>query len=155
MPLVVRWPGVAAPGTVCAVPAVTTDFYPTLLEMAGLPAKPEQHVDGVSFVPLLRNPFAKFDRGPIFFHYPHYSNQGGFPASAVRKGNHKLIQDLEDGAWELYDLPTDAQEHNNLEQLESGIFEEFSGLLNEWRKEVGAKPLKKSGSSGAEPPVLW
>ena len=155
VPLVVRWPGVAAPGTVCAVPAVTTDFYPTLLEMAGLPAKPEQHVDGVSFVPLLRNPFAKFDRGPIFFHYPHYSNQGGFPASAVRKGNHKLIQDLEDGAWELYDLPTDAQEHNNLEQLESGIFEEFSGLLNEWRKEVGAKPLKKSGSSGAEPPVLW
>lgn len=155
VPLVVRWPGVAAPGTVCTVPAVSTDFYPTLLEMAGLPPKPDQHVDGVSFVPLLRNPFAKFDRGPIFFHYPHYSNQGGFPASAVRKGNHKLIQDLEDGAWELYDLPTDAQEHNNLEQLEGALFEEFSGLLNDWRKEVGAKPLKKSTSSGAEPPVLW
>ncbi len=64
VPLVVRWPGVAAPGTVCSVPAVSTDFYPTLLEMAGLPAKPDQHVDGVSIVPLLRNPFAKFDRGP-------------------------------------------------------------------------------------------
>jgi arylsulfatase A-like enzyme len=155
VPLVVRWPGVAAPGTVCSAPALSTDFYPTLLEMAGLPAKPDQHVDGVSIVPLLRNPFAKFDRGPIYFHYPHYSNQGGFPASAVRKGNHILIQDLEDGAYELYDLPTDPQQHNNLEQLESGLVEEFSGLLNEWRKEVGAKPLKKSTTTGAEPPALW
>ncbi len=155
VPLVVRWPGVTAPGTVCNVPAVSTDFYPTLLEMSGLPAKPDQHVDGISFVPLLRNPFAKFDRGPIFFHYPHYSNQGGFPASAVRKGNHMLIQDLEDGACELYDLSTDPQQHNNLEQLESGLVEEFSGLLNQWRKEVGAKPLKKSSTTGAEPPSLW
>lgn len=155
VPTVVRWPGVASAGTRCTVPAVSTDFYPTVLEMAGLPARPDQHVDGVSFVPLLRNPFAKFDRGPIFFHYPHYSNQGGFPASAVRKGNHILIQDLEDGAYELYDLPTDPQQHNNLEQLESGLVEEFSGLLNDWRKEVAAKPLKKSSTSGAEPPVLW
>ncbi len=155
VPLIVRWPGVASAATRCTVPAVSTDFYPTLLEMAGLPAKPDQHLDGVSFVPLLRNPFAKFDRGPIFFHYPHYSNQGGFPASAVRQGNHMLIQDLEDGALELYDLPTDPKEHNNLEQLESGLVKEFSGLLNDWRKEVGAKPLKKSTTSGAEPPVLW
>lgn len=155
VPMAVRWPGVASAGTLCNVAAVSTDFYPTLLEVAGLPPKPEQHVDGVSLVPLLRNPFAKFDRGPIFFHYPHYSNQGGFPASAVRKGNHKLIQDLEDGAWELYDLPTDPQEHNNLEQLEGGLFEEFSGLLNEWRKEIGAKPLRKNETTGAEPPKLW
>lgn len=155
VPTVVRWPGVASAGTRCTAPAISTDFYPTLLEMAGLPARPDQHVDGVSFVTLLRNPFAKFDRGPLFFHYPHYSNQGGFPASAVRQGNHILIQDLEDGAFELYDLPTDAQQHNNLEQLESGLVEEFSGLLNDWRKEVGAKPLKKSSTSGAEPPVLW
>ncbi len=155
VPLAIRWPGVASAGTVCNVPTTSTDFYPTLLEMAGLPARPEQHLDGVSFVPLLRNPFAKFDRGPIFFHYPHYSNQGGFPASAVRKGNHKLIQDLEDGALELYDLPTDPQEHNNLEQLEDELVKEFSGLLDEWRKEVGAKPLQKSASTGAEPPALW
>lgn len=155
VPLIVRWPGVTAGGTQCNVAAVTTDFYPTLLEATGLPPRPDQHVDGVSFVPLLRNPFAKFDRGPIFFHYPHYSNQGGFPASAVRKGNHMLIQDLEDGAWELFDLATDKQQHNNLEQLEGGLFEEFSGLLDDWRKEVGAKPLKKNSSSGAEPPLLW
>jgi len=155
VPLVVRWPGVASAGTRCNVPVTSTDFYPTLLEAAGMEAKPDQHVDGVSFVPLLRNPFAKFDRGPVFFHYPHYSNQGGFPASAVRKGEYKLIQDLEDGAFELYNLESDPQEHNNLEQLESAVVEELSGLLNDWRKEVGAKPLKKSSSSGAEPPALW
>lgn len=154
VPLAIRWPGVTAAGTACDVPATSTDFYPTLLEMVGLPARPEQHLDGVSLVPLLRNPFAKFDRGPIFFHYPHYSNQGGFPASAVRLGGHKLIQDLEDGAYELYELPTDPQEHNNLEQLEEDLVKELSELLDSWRKEVGAAPLKK-GASGAEPPVLW
>ncbi|MCG8603012.1 MAG: sulfatase, partial [Verrucomicrobiales bacterium] len=62
-PVVVRWPGVTASGTRCQVPAVSTDFYPTILEMAGLEARPDQHLDGVSIVPLLRNPFAKFDRG--------------------------------------------------------------------------------------------
>lgn len=154
-PTVVRWPGIASAGTRCTVHAISTDFYPTLLEMAGLPAKPDQHLDGKSLVPLLRNPFAKFERGPVYFHYPHYSNQGGFPASAVRRGEYKLIQDLEDGAYELYHLESDPNEHNNLEQLESEVAKELSDLLNDWRKEVEAKPLKKSSTSGAEPPVLW
>ncbi|MEM6279585.1 MAG: sulfatase [Verrucomicrobiota bacterium] len=154
-PVVIRWPGVTAAGTRCSVPAVSTDFYPTILEMAGLPARPEQHVDGRSLVPVLRNPFAKFDRGPIFFHYPHYANQGGFPASAVRKGDYKLIQDLEDGAYELYNLETDPEEHNNLEQLESEVVSELSSELDEWRREVDAKPLRKHPETSAEPPVLW
>ncbi|MDF2376667.1 MAG: sulfatase [Verrucomicrobiales bacterium] len=154
-PVAIRWPGVTAAGTRCTVPAVSTDFYPTILEMAGLPAKPDQHVDGRSLVPVLRNPFAKFDRGPIFFHYPHYANQGGFPASAIRKGDYKLIQDLEDGAFELYNLSTDIEEHNNLEQLESSVVEELSVELNEWRREVDAKPLRKHPETGAEPPALW
>jgi arylsulfatase A-like enzyme len=154
-PLVIRWPGVASAGTRCTVHGISTDFYPTMLEMASLPAKPDQHVDGKSLVPLLRNPFAKFDRGPVFFHYPHYSNQGGFPASAVRRGEYKLIQDLEDGAYELYNLNLDKKEHNNLEQLEPEVVEELSGLLNNWRKEIDAKPLRKSNANGAEPPVLW
>ncbi len=155
VPLAVRWPGVTSAGTRCNVPLMSTDFYPTFLEMAGAPLRPEQHVDGASFVPLLRNPFAKFERGPLFFHYPHYSNQGGFPASAVRRGDLKLIQDLEDGAWEFYSLDSDPQEHNNLEQLESEALKELSGLLDAWRREVGAKPLRKNAASGAEPPALW
>ena len=155
-PVVFRWPGVTPPGTSCAAPAVSTDFYPTLLEAAGLPLLPDQHEDGVSLMPLLRNPFAKFDdRGPIFFHYPHYSNQGGFPASAVRDGDYKLIQDLEDGEFELYNLVTDPSEHNNLTQLEAERTEEMARSLNSWRKQVGAKPLKKNEKTGAVPPALW
>jgi len=154
-PVIFRWPGVTPPGTSCASPAVSTDFYPTLLEAAGLPLLPDQHEDGVSLMPLLRNPFAKFDRGPIFFHYPHYSNQGGFPASAVREGEYKLIQDLEDGAYELYNLETDLSEHNNLEQLEAERTEDMARALNSWRKQMKARPLKRNEKTGAEPPELW
>jgi len=154
-PVVVRWPGVTPPGTRCDVAAVSTDFYPTMLEMAGLPLRPQQHEDGVSLVPLLRNPFAKFERGPIFFHYPHYSNQGGVPASAVRKGKYKLIQDLEDGAYELYDLETDIEEHNNRLQIEAEVAEGLAKSLDQWRERIGAKPLRKNDETGAEPPNLW
>ena len=154
-PVVIKWPGVTSPGTRCNVAAISTDFYPTLLEMAGLPAKPDQHVDGKSLVPLLRNPFAKFDRGPIFWHYPHYANQGGFPASAVRVGDLKLIQDLEDGAFELYNLSDDIHEHNNLEQLETERVEEMKGLLDAWRRETDARSLRPNSKTGAKPPTLW
>lgn len=154
-PVVIKWPGITPPGTRCGAPAVSTDFYPTLLEMAGLPLKPEQHEDGTSLVPLLRNPFSKFDRGPIFWHYPHYANQGGFPASAVRIGDFKLIQDLEDGEYELYNLEDDDQEHNNLEQLRAGKVKEMAEVLDAWRREVDAKPLLPHPKTGAKPPKLW
>lgn len=153
-PVVIRWPGVTPPGTRCNVPAISTDFYPTMLDMAGFTQKGEQHVDGKSLVPLLRNPFAKFRRGPIFWHYPHYANQGGFPASAIRDGDYKLIQDLEDGAVELYNLIDDPEEHNNLEQLESDRAEEMLASLKAWRKEVAAMPLRKNPKTGATPPIV-
>jgi arylsulfatase A-like enzyme len=153
--MAIRWPGVTPGGTRCPIPLVTSDLYPTLLEMAGLPAMPEQHADGMSFAPLLRNPFAKFERGPLFFHYPHYGNQGGFPSSAMREGDYTLIQDLEDGVYELYNLSTDLGQHNNLEQLEEEKVKEMSAALDAWRREVKASPLQKSSKSGAIPPVLW
>jgi len=78
-PVFFRWPGVTPPGTSCVAPAVSTDFYPTLLEAAGLPLRPDQHEDGVSLMPLLRNPFAKFDRGPIFFLLPALVESGWLP----------------------------------------------------------------------------
>jgi arylsulfatase A-like enzyme len=153
-PVIIRWPGVTPPGTRCNSPAVSTDFYPTMLEMAGLPLKGEQHVDGKSLVPLLRNPFSKFNRGPIFWHYPHYANQGGFPASAIRDGDFKLIQDLEDGELELFNLKDDPEEHNNLEQLEADRVQEMLTALQAWRKEVDAKPLRKNPKTGKAPPSV-
>jgi len=154
-PLFVRWPGVTSAGTRCDVPLISTDLYPTLLAAAGLPLRPEQHLDGVSFEPLLRNAFAKFERGPLFFHYPHYSNQGGFPASAVRFGEYKLVQDLEDGFVELFHLPTDVSEHNNIEQLESSTARDLLSRLDAWRRQVEARPLRPNSDTGEEPPKLW
>jgi arylsulfatase A-like enzyme len=92
-PLLVRWPGVTAPGATCDVPVVSTDFYPTMLAMAGLPLRPQQHLDGRSLVPLLEGK-KELDREAIYWHYPHYGNQGGFPGGAIRMGDWLLIERL-------------------------------------------------------------
>lgn len=154
-PMVIRVPGLTSPGTRCTIPAVTMDLYPTILDLAGEALRGTQHLDGVSLMPALKNPFTKFDRGPIFFHYPHYSNQGGFPASAVRMGDLKLIQDLEDGEYELYDVRNDMAEHNDLSQLYDDELKEMVTRLDDWRREIDAEPLQKNPKTGAEPPKLW
>ncbi len=112
-PMIIRWPGVVRPGSVCDQPVTSTDFYPTMLEMAGLPVRPAQHVDGASLVPLLKESGA-LDRQSIFWHYPHYSNQGGRPGGAVRSGRYKLIEHYEDMSVELYDLVEDVGETRDL-----------------------------------------
>ena len=84
-PMIVKWPGVTRPGSTSSTPVISTDFYPTMLEMAGLPAKPEQHVDGVSMVSLLRQTGLAAERA-IYWHYPHYGNQGGSPGSRRSRG---------------------------------------------------------------------
>ncbi|MHC4736738.1 MAG: sulfatase, partial [Planctomycetota bacterium] len=100
-PMIIKWPGVVKPNSVCSEPVTSTDFYPTMLEMADLPLKPKQHVDGVSLVPLLKGK-EKLERNAIFWHYPHYGNQGGSPGGAVRAGDYKLIEFYEDNRAELY-----------------------------------------------------
>ena len=136
-PMIVRWPGVTAPGSVCASPVTSTDFYPTMLEMAGLPPRPEQHIDGASFVPLLKG--GSMSRGPIFWHYPHYSNQGGSPGAAVRFGDWKLIEFFEDRRVELYNLREDVGEKTDLAKSNSAKAWELLDLLHAWQKATGAK----------------
>ena len=113
-PFLIAWPGVTDGGATCDVPVVSTDFYPTLLEILGLPPRPEQHRDGVSLAPLLRDPTAGLDREAIYWHYPHYANQGGFPGGAVRAGDLKLLERYEDGRVQLYDLAADPGERTDL-----------------------------------------
>jgi arylsulfatase A-like enzyme len=136
-PMIIRWPGVAKPG-VCNVPVTSTDFYPTLLEMAGLPLRPRQHVDGVSMVPLLKGGDT-LDREAIFWHYPHYGNQGGSPGGAVRSGDWKLIEFYEDGRLELYNLKTDIGEKHDLKDEHPEKVRELQQRLNRWRKAVDAR----------------
>lgn len=137
-PLLVRWPGVIAPGRVCAEPVTTPDFYPTILEAAGLPLMPEQHCDGVSMLPLWRGA-PQWERGPIFWHYPHYSNQGGTPACAVRAGDWKLIEFFEDNRAELYHLREDIGETRDRSAERPDLVRDLRARLAEWRAAVGAR----------------
>jgi len=137
-PMVIRWPGVTEAGTVCEEPVTSTDFYPTMLEMAGLPARPEQHLDGVSLVGLLEEGEAP-EREAIYWHYPHYGNQGSAPAGAVRAGDWKLIEWYEDGALELYDLSSDISEANDLAGEHPEKVKELHAMLIAWRDETGAR----------------
>jgi arylsulfatase A-like enzyme len=135
-PLIVRWPGVTKPGSTCRAPMMSTDYYPTFLEMAGLPLRPRQHVDGVSLVPLLKGR-AQPER-PLFWHYPHYSNQGGGPGGAVRVGKFKLIEWFEDMHVELFDLSSDIGERHNLAATMPDRAAALRQQLHEWRESVKA-----------------
>ena len=143
-PLLVCWPGMIEAGSVCTQPITSPDFYPTILEITGLAPMPEQHCDGVSMLPLLRQ--EAFERGAIFWHYPHYGNQGGTPGSAVRHGDYKLIEFFEDGRLELYNLRQDVSEEVNLVDREPEITGQLHTLLQEWRTTVEAKIPQFNGS---------
>jgi len=137
-PMMIKWPGVAKPGTVCDVPVISTDFYPTMLEMAGLPWRKEQHVDGASLVPLLMQEGSLRDRA-LYWHYPHYGNQGGSPGAVIREGDWKLIEFFEDGHVELYNLREDIGEKNNLGAAMPGKAQELADKLHAWQKSVDAR----------------
>lgn len=137
-PFIVKWPGITQHGSSCDVPVTSTDFYPTILEMAGLPLLPSQHKDGVSLAPLLKGK-KELGRDAIYWHYPHYSAQGGPPSAAIRADNYKLIEFFEDNHVELYDLSNDIGETNDLSLEQPQKVAELRKMLHEWQGEVDAK----------------
>ncbi len=137
-PLLVRWPAKGKAGAACAVPVISTDFYPTILDACGLDRLPEQHVDGVSFAKLLEDPDAKHDRPPLFWHYPHWGNQGGIPSSAIRDGDWKLITFAWQKTPELYNLADDPGERRNLALAESSKLAELQAKLQALCKDTRA-----------------
>jgi len=138
VPMIIKSPGLTAPGSECHHPVTSTDFYPTLLPLAGLASRPEQHRDGINLAPLLRGDTMPGDR-PLFWHYPHYGNQGGSPGAAVRKGDYKLIEFFEDGRIELYNLAEDIGEQHDLSKTIPEKAAELRGLLHAWQESVGAR----------------
>ena len=140
VPTIVRFPGVTKAGSVCDVPVTSTDFYPTFLDIAGLPAKPKQHADGVSIVAALKG--GKLARKAIYWHYPHYGNQGGRPGSSVRAGDYKLIEFFEDDSVELYNLRDDIGEKKDLSASMPEKVAELRKTLHSWRAKVDAKMMK-------------
>jgi arylsulfatase A-like enzyme len=147
VPLVVHWPGKTEANTTSHAVVTGTDFYPTLLEMMGLPVLPKQHVDGMSFLPALKG--RKYDRGAIYWHFPHYSNHGyQSPGGAIRLGNHKLLEYYENGSVQLFDLENDIGERNDLAESQPEIAQKLKKMLHDWRDEVDAKmPYPKTATS--------
>jgi arylsulfatase A-like enzyme len=136
VPFFIQVPGITKPGGINPTPVIGTDFYPTLLELAGLPLKPEQHLDGVSLVPLLKGgTVAKRD---LFWHYPHYSPHGRGPSSWMRSGDWKLIHRWEDGRDELYNLAEDIGEQNELAVKNPEKARELRSRLDRWLADSGA-----------------
>ncbi len=136
VPLLVRWPQLTRPGTQVHSPVTSPDFFPTLLEAAATRGAGVD-VDGVSFLPALRGQ-APAERA-MFWHYPHYGNQGGAPASAIRRGSWKLIEWLEDGSIELFDLSRDIGETRELSPTHPTRARQLLAELKAWRTKVGAQ----------------
>ncbi|QDV10288.1 Arylsulfatase [Rosistilla oblonga] len=142
-PWIVRYPGVTEPGSVSDQPICSIDLFPTVAAAAGV--EYQHAVDGVDLMPALRG--GSLDRQSLYWHYPHYSNQGGIPAGAIREGNFKLIERYEDGRVHLYDLKSDIGERNDLAAEDPDRVDQMRRRLHAWYKTVDAKFLqqKKNG----------
>lgn len=136
VPWIIRAPGLTKAGSTCDTPIISTDLYPTLLELAGVTNPPDHPIDGKSLVGLLRG--QALDRGPLYWHYPHYGNQGGAPGGAVRDGDWKLIEWYEDGSRELFNVQNDISETKNLAADMPEKVRDLQAKLQAWRTDVGA-----------------
>ncbi|MDG2470666.1 MAG: sulfatase [Pirellulaceae bacterium] len=138
VPMIISWPGRIRSGSACEEPIISTDFYPTVLELSGLPSMPEQHLDGVSLAPALLD--QPFERGAIYWHFPHYSNHGmQSPGGAIRQGDFKLLEYFENGSVQLFNLKTDLGEQDDLSEKHPKKKKELLALLRSWREELSAK----------------
>lgn len=140
-PYFIRVPGLTDGGKFTEIPATGADFYPTILELAGLNLKPDQHKDGKSLAPVLHG--GSLDERPLIWHYPHYGNQGGEPSSIIREGEWKLIHYYEDGREELYNLKSDLQEKSDVSGANPEIVQSLSKKLFKMLDQMGARfPIK-------------
>lgn len=138
-PLIVKWPGKVEAATQSTVPVTSVDFYPTILEIAGVKETGDHDVDGLSLVPLLEGK-EDWSRDAIYWHYPHYSNAGATPTAAIRQGNWKLMKFFEDGHVELYNLADDPGETVDMSSTEKERAQGMADKLAAWRRDVGALP---------------
>lgn len=137
VPLIVVDPRVEGSGRTSDAITSTPDIYPTLLELAGLDALPAQHIDGTSLARVVRDEPGHV-APPVYWHYPHYANQGGKPTVAVRHGALKLVRDLETGVQRLFDIAADPGETTDLAASGPDSVAELAAGLDAWLLDVGA-----------------
>jgi len=154
VPFIVRWPGKVAAGSALGTPTVHVDLFPTLLELSGA-AKPRQALDGESLLPLMLGKSSTLKRDAIFQHFPGYLGSGNglwrtTPVSLVQMGDWKLLEYLEDGRLELYNLKDDLGETKNLATTNPDKAKELHERLIAWRKETKAPmPTPNKVEAGA------
>lgn len=148
VPYIISVPWIKNMANECSEPVSGVDFYPTLLDLVGLPLKPEQHNDGVSLLPLLKG--QKIKQRPLIWHYPHYGNQGGDPCSIIREGKWKLIHYWEDGKNELYNLKKDVGENKNVAAANQKKVKALRRQLDIYLKSVNASYPENDSEYNAE-----
>ncbi|MCF7955576.1 MAG: sulfatase [Phycisphaerae bacterium] len=141
VPLIIRAPGLTNAGTVSKEPVVSMDYFPTMLDMAGIAQKPDIHKDGYSLVPVIKKG-AKLNRDAICWHYPHYHGSTWTPGAAIRARDWKLIEFYEEDKIELYNLADDIGEKNDLSKKMPEKAKQMHEILKKWQKETGAKMPK-------------
>lgn len=138
VPMIIRWPGVVREGSICHTPVISTDLFPTILDVAGLKLDPNVPLDGESLGPLLRQS-GELKRDAIHFHYPNYAwHSRNRLGGAIRQGKYKLIERFDDDSVELYDLEKDLGEKNNLAKRMPGKAAAMKRKLQAWRQASGA-----------------
>ncbi|MBS0000203.1 MAG: sulfatase [Cyclobacteriaceae bacterium] len=135
VPLIIAGPGISHGST--NVPAISTDFYPTILEMAGLEMMPQHHIDGISLLPLISENKTP-ERDAIFWHFPHYHGSQWTPGAAIRMGDWKLVEFYHDGKTELYNLAEDIGETTDLSGEYPEKAAELKALLKKMQDNTGA-----------------
>jgi len=146
-PLIVRYPARLAPAVI-SEPVILGDLCPTICALAKVPAPTTLDFQDISPVLFEQKPLNR----PLFWHQPHYMNQGGKPAGVAREGDWKLIEQYEDGSLELYNLAKDPSETTDLAAAEPARVAALRGKLEAWRRSVGAEPIKANANFGR---ALW
>lgn len=131
VPFIVKMPGMGQKGITSHTPVSGIDIVPTILSVAGVTDSKPIEMDGVDLSGFAKNTVSS--TRPLFWHYPHYSNQGGNPGSAIRLGKYKLIHDFERGTAELYDLEVDFAEQTDIVARHEHLADSLFRILDEWR----------------------
>ncbi len=137
-PTIIRAPGVTKPGSETDTPIVSMDFFPTILQLAGLPPMPSLHVDGINLLPLL-NQSADLAERAFYWHYPHYHGSSWTPGASIRDGDWKLIEFYHFGNVELYNLKDDPGEQHDRSKSEPEQTKLLLEKLHTWQKSMNAK----------------
>ena len=149
-PFLARWPGVIQPGSIVPDPISSPDLLATLVDVTGTELPADHVIDGISLLPAFQG--TRLPERALFWHYPHYGNQGGAPGSAIRRGDWKLIEWPEEDRVELFNLATDLSEKTDLSATQPERVERMRAELRAWQTDVGAKfPIPNPAYDPAKP----